>query len=194
MVRHGSLSWPRCVPPGVEVGVVVLPAGLEEMRMVRGQHGGDARRAQGPGDVVLPDLDRAPGAPGEVEGSDEDVVARRHARQRTGVVLREAKCLLGEAGDVGGGELAAAVGLEHLPVQAVQQDDHQVLRLLVTHRGPPLGDPQCGCCTPSSLKKRSRRASNSSPPTRRGRGRFTSRFKEIRPSFRTKTREGALPS
>ena len=37
-------------------------------------------------------------------------------------------------GEVRGGELAAAVGLEHVPVQAVQQDDHQVLRLLVTHR------------------------------------------------------------
>ncbi len=78
------------VVPGAEVDVVVLAAGLEQVRMVRHEHGGDPRVAsQQVGDGVLPDLDRSPWPPGEVERADEQVVAGRHARQRARVVVGE---------------------------------------------------------------------------------------------------------
>ena len=115
------------VAPGREVGVVVLPAGLEQVGMVGDEHGGDPVAPQGPGDGVLPDLDRPPRAPGEVEGADEDVVPGRHARERSGVVPGEAQRGCREGVDGGGGELVPAVGPEHPPVEAVEQDDDQVV-------------------------------------------------------------------
>src|SRR5262245_42212447 len=67
------------VIPSREVTVVVLTAGLEQVRVVRHEHGGDARRPHGIRDGVLPDLDGSPGTPQEVECAHEDVVAGRHA-------------------------------------------------------------------------------------------------------------------
>ena len=69
-------------------------------------------RAQRRGDRLLPQLDRSPRPPEEVERADEDVVARRHARQRTGVVLREAHARAREAIEVRRVELVAAVAAE----------------------------------------------------------------------------------
>ena len=115
------------VGPGAEVRVVVLAARLEQVGVVGDQHGGHALLAQGPGDGVLPDLDRAPGPPGEVERPHQDVVASGHARQRTDVVVGEAQRLAGEGGELRRGELVAAVGLEQVPVEAVEQHHHQVV-------------------------------------------------------------------
>ena len=83
-------------------------------------------RAQRVGDRVLPHLDRAPRPPGEVERTDEQVVAGRHARQRPGVVVGEPHRPGGEAVEVGRVELVAAVRAEHVPVQAVEQHDDDV--------------------------------------------------------------------
>ena len=77
------------VVPGGEVDVVVLAAGLEQVRMIRHEHRGDIRTAECRGDRLLPQLDRPPRLPQEVERSDEDVVAGRHARQRSGDVRGE---------------------------------------------------------------------------------------------------------
>ena len=71
------------VLPRAEVGVVVLAADLEQVRMVGHEHRRDPRPPQLVGDRVFPDLDRAPRPPEEVERADEQVVAGRHARQRS---------------------------------------------------------------------------------------------------------------
>ena len=78
------------VVPRVEIGVVVLAAHLEQVRVVGHQHRGDAGAAEVVGERVLPHLDRAPRPPEEVERAAQDVVAGGDARQRTGVVTREA--------------------------------------------------------------------------------------------------------
>jgi hypothetical protein len=124
---------PALIEPGVEVGVVVLAAGFEEVRVVRDEHGGDAAFAQRPRDGVLPDLYRPPGPPQEVQRPDQDVVAGRHARQRSGMVAGESQSLFGEAVDVRGCELRAAVCLEQVPVKAVEKNDNEVLRLPWAH-------------------------------------------------------------
>ena len=115
------------VRPGGEVGVVVLAAGLEQVGVVGDQHGGDPVAPQGPGHRVLPYLDRTPGPPREVEGADQDVVPGRHARQRPGVVPGEPQGGGREHVEGRGGELGPAVGAEHPPVEAVEQDDDQVV-------------------------------------------------------------------
>ena len=120
---------PAHVVPGAEVGVVVLAPGLEEVRVVRDQHGGHARPAQPRRHGLLPHLDRPPRPPQEVERPAEDVVARRHAREGAGHVRGEAHGpLAGEAVQVRGVELRAAVGAQHVPVQAVEQEHDGVAR------------------------------------------------------------------
>ena len=108
--------------------------------MVRDQHGGDAPVPQRPGDGFLPELDGPPGAPGEVEGTDQDVVAGRHAGQRARMMAGESEGGLGESPQSGGLELLVAVGLEQMAVEAVQQHDDQIGRVPFCHASLP-GDP-----------------------------------------------------
>ena len=118
------------VVPGREVGVVVLAAGLEQVRVVGDQLVATPAARSWSVIGVLPELDRAPRPPQEVERAAQDVVAGRHARQRAGVVAgRSAPTALREPVEVRRVELAAAVGAEHVPVEAVEQDDDGVLRL-----------------------------------------------------------------
>ena len=140
------------VGPGGEVRVVVLPTGLEQVGMVRDQHRGDPAAAERAGDGVLPHLDRAPRPPREVEGADQDVVAGRHARERSGVVPGEADGVPCEPVDGRGGEFGAPVGAEQVPVEAVEQDHHQVVgppRTAPAPAGPPVvGAPVVHGCLP----------------------------------------------
>jgi hypothetical protein len=78
------------------------------------------------GDRVLPDLDRAPGPPREVERADEQVVAGGHARKRARVVVPEPHRPCRQPVEVRGGELRAAVAAEEVPVEAVEEDDDDV--------------------------------------------------------------------
>ena len=112
------------VGPSREVGVVVLAAGLEEVGMVGHEHGGDTRLGQFGGDGVLPDFDGSPRLPQEVECSTENVMARRDARQRAGVVGGEAQGPPGQPVDVGCVELAGTVRAEQVAVEAVEENDH----------------------------------------------------------------------
>src|SRR4029077_2950361 len=72
---------PLVVPSG-KVHVIVLAAGLEEMRVVGDELRNDAGTPQRICDRVLPELDRAPGAPKEVPGAAQDVVTRGDTRKR----------------------------------------------------------------------------------------------------------------
>ena len=118
---------PAHVVPRREVGVVVLTPGLEEVRVIRHQHGGYAGPPQLRRDRLLPHLDGAPRPPQEVERTTQDVVARRHARQRARHMRREADGPLGgEAVEVGRLELGPPVAPEHVAVQAVEQQHDQV--------------------------------------------------------------------
>ena len=74
--------------PGREVAVVVLAAGLEQVRVIGDELRGDALASQRCRERLFPDLDRAPGAPQEIERAAQDVVARGHARQRAREVPR----------------------------------------------------------------------------------------------------------
>jgi hypothetical protein len=70
------------VLPRVEVGVVVLAAALEEMRMIADEHGRHAGSLpQEMGDRVFPDLDRSPWLPREVQSADKQIVPGRDTRQ-----------------------------------------------------------------------------------------------------------------
>ena len=116
------------VVPGEEVGVVVLAAGLEQVRVVRDEHRRHPGVPQGGGDRRLPELDRAPGLPEEVERAAEDVVAGGHARQRAGDVAGEAGGPVGgEAVEVRRVEVGAAVAPEVVAVERVEQDDDDVV-------------------------------------------------------------------
>ena len=115
--------------PRSEVGVEVLAAGLEEMRVIGGEHRVHTGAAQRRGDRLLPQLDRPPRLPEEVERPAQDVVARRHARQRAGDVTIEPRGSGGETIEVRGVELVAAVRAEHVPVERVEEHDDDVLRL-----------------------------------------------------------------
>ena len=120
---------PAHVVPGAEVGVVVLAADLEEVRMIRDQHRRHARPPELRRDGLLPDLYGAPGSPEEVERSAQDVVARRHARQRAGDMGREAdRPLAGEPVEVRRLELRPAVAAEHVTVEAVEQQHDDIAR------------------------------------------------------------------
>ncbi len=116
------------VVPGAEVGVVVLAAEFEEVGVVGDELRGHPGAVEVVGDRVLPHFDRSPWPPEEVERPAEDVVAGGHAGKRTGVVLLETQRPRGEGIQVRRRELLAAVAAEHVPVQAVEQDDNDVLR------------------------------------------------------------------
>ncbi len=122
-----ALVAAHVVPRG-ELAVVVLPAGLEQVGMVGHEH----RRHPGPpqvvGDRLLPQLDRAPRPPQEVERTGEQVVARRHARQRAGDVAVEAHRPGGQAVEVRRVELGRPVRPDQVAVEAVEQDDDDVAR------------------------------------------------------------------
>ena len=86
------------IVPGGEVDVIILAARFEEMRMIGDQlrdHAGFAQRIR---DRVFPNLDRAPGAPKKIPRAAQNVVARRHAGQRTGVVFGESQRALAQSG------------------------------------------------------------------------------------------------
>ena len=119
---------PALVGPGGEVGVVVLAAGLEQVGVIRDELRDHAGLVQLVGDGVLPDLHRPPGPPEEVQGTAEDVVARRHAGQGARMVVVEPDGGAPEGVEIGGGELGPAIGAQHVPVQAVQQDDDRIPR------------------------------------------------------------------
>ena len=89
---------------------------------------GDALAPQRRRQRLLPDLDRAPGAPQEIERAAQDVVARGHARQRARVVPVEAHGAPGETIEIRRVEFRAAVGAEQVAVQAVEQHDDGALR------------------------------------------------------------------
>ena len=114
------------VRPGREVGVVILAARLEQVRMVGAQHGGHAGVAQRVGDGPLPHLDRSPRPPQEVERAGEDVVTGRHARQRPDHVAVEAHRPGGKPVEVRSGELVRSVGTHVVAVQAVEQHHDDV--------------------------------------------------------------------
>ncbi len=126
------------VVPAGEVDVVVLAARLEQVRVVRHEHRGDVGPPECRRDRFLPQLDRPPRLPEEVEGPDEDVVARRHARQRPGDVGGERRRPQCEPIEVRRRELGATVRAEHVPVERVEQDDDDVLR---SGRDARLGHP-----------------------------------------------------
>ena len=139
-VGHGLprvVLVPAQIFPAGEVGVVVLATGLEQVRMVAHQHAGDALDAHVEGDRVLPQLDRAPRLPQEVQRTAQDVVARRHARQRAHAVVGELHRAGGKPVEVGRVELAAAIRSQHVAVEAVQQYHHGVGRLAGLVHGAP---------------------------------------------------------
>jgi hypothetical protein len=108
--------------------VVVLAARLEQVRMVGDELGDDAGASQRRGNGLLPQFDRTPRPPQEVERPDEHVVPRRHARQRAAVVLGEANRSAGEAIEVRRVELGPAVAPEQMTVQRVEENDDGVVR------------------------------------------------------------------
>src|SRR5208282_3320651 len=116
------------VVPGGEIGVVVLAADLEQMWMVRDQLGDDACRAEIAGQRPFPDFDRAPRLPQEVQRAAQDIVPRRYAWQRARVVPIEAKGAAGERVEVRGRELTPAIGAQHMPIKAVEQDYDRIAR------------------------------------------------------------------
>ena len=119
---------PAFIVPRGEVGVVVLAAGFEEVRVVRNKVRCHAVPSEWHGERFFPDLDRAPRPPEEVQRAHQNVVSCRHARQRARVVFIEAHGTLGEPVEVRRLELGTAVGPEHVPVQRVEEDDDRVLR------------------------------------------------------------------
>ena len=126
---------PALVVPGGEVGVVVLSAALEEVRVVADEMRDHAGAAQMVGQRSLPDLDRSPGLPEEIERAAEQIVAGRHARQRAGVVAGEAQRPARQAVEVRRGELAAAVRAQQMAIEAVEKDDHRARRQLAAVGG-----------------------------------------------------------
>src|SRR5208282_3139909 len=116
------------VVPGGEVGMVVLAADLEQMWMVRDQLGDDACRAEIAGQRPFPDFDRAPRLPQEVQRAAQDIVPRRYAWQRARVVPIKANGAAGKCVEVRGRELAPAVGAQHVPIEAVEQDYDRIAR------------------------------------------------------------------
>ncbi len=112
---HGLGAGEVLLRTEVGAGVVVIVA--------VGRAFGRKRRGPGPGRV-------GGGPPREVEGSDQDVVAGRHARQRAHMVPGEAQGRRGEPGDAGGCEPVAPVRLQQVADQAVEEDGDQVLGVL----------------------------------------------------------------
>lgn len=112
---------PAQIFPGNEVCVVVLPAGFEEVRVVRNQHRRHTLLAQGTADRLLPHFDGSPRTPQEVERTAQDVVSRWHAGKRPCYVPIEAKGTRGEAIEIRRLELRTPVGPEHVAIQTVEQ-------------------------------------------------------------------------
>jgi hypothetical protein len=130
---------PAHVVPAAEVRVVVLAAALEQVRVIGDEHRRHARVAQVGRDRLFPQLDRAPRSPQEVECAAQDVVPRRHARQRAGDMAGEPGAARGEPIEVGRQELGAAVTPEEVSVERIEQHDddvvgHLALVPLVPHR------------------------------------------------------------
>ena len=116
------------VRPGCEVGVIVLAADFEEMRVIGHQLRHHPRAPQRGSDGLLPEFDRTPRLPQEIPRPDQDVVARGNAGQRPGVVIGELRRPSRETIDVRCVELCTAVRREVVAVQTVEQQHHQVLR------------------------------------------------------------------
>jgi len=91
---------PALVLPRCESDVIVLAAGLEQMRVITDELRADVLAPERFRQRLLPDLDRAPRLPEEVSCAADEIVPRRHARQGAGVVVRELHRLLREAIEV----------------------------------------------------------------------------------------------
>src|SRR5437870_5671771 len=93
------------------------------MRMVGDELRDHARAPEQGRDGLLPQFDRSPRPPQKSERAHEHVVARRHARQRAAVMLRESYRSARESVDVRSVELGAAVATEMMTIQRVEQHD-----------------------------------------------------------------------
>ena len=118
------------VLPGGEVGVVVLAAGFEQMRVIGHEHRRDPGSAKRRGDRLLPHLNRAPRPPEEVERAHQQIVPSGNARQGTDVMSIEHDRLPSEPVEVRRLELVRSPCAEKVPVQAVEQHDDHTARSL----------------------------------------------------------------
>jgi hypothetical protein len=74
--------------------VVVLATRLEQVGVIRNQHGRHPAGPQRSSDGLFSDPYGSPWSPREVKGANKNVVSSRHAGQRPDVVLLEAQCAL----------------------------------------------------------------------------------------------------
>src|SRR6185437_3977496 len=116
------------IVPGSEINVVILATGLEQMRMIANELADHARFAQRIGDRVLPQFDRAPGPPQEVPRAAQDVVPRRHTGERCSVVVGETHSALRQPVYIRRGEFGAAIGADHVAIEAIEKKDDRVFR------------------------------------------------------------------
>ena len=123
---------PAQILPGKEVSVIVLTSGLKQVRVIAEEHTRDTLAPQLIGHRPLPKLNRTPGPPEKIHGTHKNVMARRHAGQRTREVIIENNRTLGETVKIRCCEFLAAVGAKHVPVQTVEQHDNYLLTF--THR------------------------------------------------------------
>src|ERR1700723_3337511 len=112
---------PALVVPRGEIGVIVLAADLEQMRMIRDQLGDDASGTKIRSQRPLPYFDRAPRLPQKIDRAAKNVVTRRDAWQRARVMTVEANRAARETIEIGRRELAPAVRTEHVTIEAVEQ-------------------------------------------------------------------------
>ena len=77
------------IRPRSEIGVEVFSANFKKVRVIGDQIGDDARTTKCNRDCFFPNFNRAPRLPQKIPCANQDVVASRDARQRSGVMVGE---------------------------------------------------------------------------------------------------------
>src|SRR5262249_6932329 len=106
-------------------------------RMIGHEHRRHARAPQRLRDRFLPEFDRTPRLPQEVERTAQHVVARRHAGQRADEMRIELDGTAREAIEIRRVELAPTIAREHVSIEAIEEYDDDVLRHV--HGCAPIG-------------------------------------------------------
>jgi len=112
--------------PGIKGAVIVLPAHLEIVIVIRHQVGKDAVLGKGLGKAAIKGLDASPAALEEVQPAGEDIAPGGHAGGRADDVPIKAHAALGKALEMRRDHPVVAINRQKMPVQAIHQHQYSL--------------------------------------------------------------------
>ena len=119
---------PTHVFPSREIRVIIFATNFKKVRMIRNKHRCYARSAQRIRNRVFPNLHRSPRTPGEIQGSNKQIMACRHTGQRSRVMPIKDERIGSKTIQMGGCELRSPIGPQKMPIKAVKENNNHMFR------------------------------------------------------------------